>query len=564
MPRRLPGSAADLAVDEIVDAYAAGCSCAQIGESVGATAARVRRALIAADVVLRGPQDRSYPAPDAQMLSGWFIEDGLSIAEIGRRCGGAPPGAVKRWISEATLSRVPPGRADRRVFSRAELDQARRRYLHDGVRLGDLAVEMRVSARVLSRNLTDDGLEIIRGAPPPTPGKARPSDGDLERWYVHEQRTCAQIGADTGWSANWVLWRLERLGIERRPAHAQRLVDDEEIVRLYVDERRSSTWIAENIGIGAGVVFDVLQRNGHQPRHRAEARTRIPVEQVAVLVEEGLTDGRIAERLGCSPSAVHACRHRHGLSRNQRRLTVDDANHIRRMYCDDLLSDHAIADHLGVAVFAVRMMRRRAGITRRVSVRAQQPPDPDELVELYVTQHLTMTSVAVHYGVNPTTVRRWLRDAGIAARRFPTRSGGDYGPTDLDPTDLRDLYVTQRLSAATIATKLNVSKRTVLAALHTCGYAVRENGFDDTEAVLRHELNNDVEVIDILARHRWQAPKKPSDQLVTGLYTEVGLSGLAIRILTGMDETTIRVTLARNGVPLRDNERSPWRARHPK
>lgn len=50
------------------------------------------------------------------------------------------------------------------------------------------------------------------------------------------------------------------------------------------------------------------------------------------------------------------------------------------------------------------------------------PPTPKQLERAYTKQKHTLREIADEHGTSPTTVRRWLQDAGVPLRRRGPRS----------------------------------------------------------------------------------------------------------------------------------------------
>jgi transposase len=90
---------------------------------------------------------------------------------------------------------------------------------------------------------------------------------------------------------------------------------------------------------------------------------------------------------------------------------------LRRLYAADGLSTRQLAARYGVGVTTVRRWLRDAGIPRRPPGGSHsRAPSREELCRLYQTEGLTTTQLGECYGVSQRTAHRWLRAAGIALR----------------------------------------------------------------------------------------------------------------------------------------------------
>ena len=141
----------------------------------------------------------------------------------------------------------------------------------------------------------------------------------------------------------------------------------------------------------------------------------------------------------------------------RRQLQPPPAGELRRL-AGSGLSVPRIARELGVSPITAARWLREAGIPRpagslknrpRGADRPLTPPTPDELRRLYLTDGLSIATIAGRLGVGAHLVRMWLADAGI-----PTRpAGGRRGMTrpaprrkPVPPADeLRELLLVQRL-----------------------------------------------------------------------------------------------------------------------
>jgi len=112
--------------------------------------------------------------------------------------------------------------------------------------------------------------------------------------------------------------------------------------------------------------------------------------------------------------------------RRRRHLSPTPAQ-LRRRYAADGLTIRQLADLYGVSASTVRRWLRDAGIPRRLPGGHSQAPTREELCRLYQAEGLTTTQIGERYGVSQQTAHRWLRVAGVALRprgRLPRASTG--------------------------------------------------------------------------------------------------------------------------------------------
>jgi hypothetical protein len=154
----------------------------------------------------------------------------------------------------------------------------------------------------------------------------------------------------------------------------------------------------------------------------------------------------------------------------------------------------------------------------------------------------------------------------------PPRPAGGRG-VELNPGELRHLYVNQQWTAQQIAGHLGVDPALVNFAAHSHRIPVRHGGHrtQDDAVVLLDALYDDADVVAMLARYgvpvRRRAgtltrrfPHSPplGGELVDELYHTLGLSTIQISLLTGHSASNVLDVLRRHGTPTRRGSRSPW------
>jgi DNA-binding transcriptional ArsR family regulator len=152
--------------------------------------------------------------------------------------------------------------------------------------------------------------------------------------------------------------------------------------------------------------------------------------------QQRLAPGEIGERVGVSGRTVRAWLRQLGIplrprpERRRRRLPPTAAE-LRRRYVADRLTSGQLGARYGVSATTVRRWLKAAGIPRRVPGRHSRAPDREELCRLYQDQRLSTTQIGLRYGVGQTTAHNWLRAAGIPLRPQgrPSRAGTPRLPT---------------------------------------------------------------------------------------------------------------------------------------
>ncbi len=419
-----------------------------------------------------------------------------------------------------------------------------------------VATDLKTSAARVRGLLVEAGVELAERAPSAEEQRL------VSGMYV-AGRSYAEIGVVFGRSSNWVVRVLDSAGVQRRsPPKRQPEFPDTKIVELYVHERCSTTVIAKRTGLSPSGVFQILRRNNVVLRSRGEALLRLDEARLRVLFGEGKTVSEIAGLLGASTTGVASALVRLGLARVS---VVLDAGRVGELYYQGC-SDPEIAAELNVSVYAVSRFRRAEGIVRKWW---DFPPPPVAELHARVEAAGSLVEVATLYRVPLGAVRRWCVEYGIS---YGHREGVDHEVKQhlLDSATLEHAYVDAGRSAESVAVELGVSKRLVLGALHRERLGVRPSGTGDPNraTVLIDELTADPMVRRVCKA--FGVPLPPvgrvglTNELVHSLYVNVGLSQLAVGLLTGQSESAVRNALVLAGISPRSLGRSPWRDRHPR
>ena len=236
-------------------------------------------------------------------------------------------------------------------------------------------------------------------------------------------------------------------------------------------------------------------------------------------------------------------------------------------------SDEDIASRYGVAVWAVVRRRRQSRLLRPPPNKVRPPLTRAQLERQLAVR--TRADIATAHNVGLSTVTRWCAHYGLDVVGPRRPSGGGHGD-ELDPRELRRLYVDEQWSARQIGDHSGVDTAIVTFALHSHRIPVRRTGkgSQDDAVVLLDALYADPAVVAVLERHRvplrrragplarrFPRPAPLDASLVDELYRDVGLTTTHISLLTGHSATNVCEVLRRHGIPTRPSSRSPWHQR---
>jgi len=146
---------------------------------------------------------------------------------------------------------------------------------------------------------------------------------------------------------------------------------------------------------------------------------------------------------------------------------------LRRLYEQQRLVPAEIGERVGVSGRTVRTWLQRLGIPLRPQPerrRRHRPPTPAQLRRRYLADGLSIGQLAARYGVSASTVRRWLKDAGIPRRPAGGRSRAP------SREELYRLYQAEGLSTTQIGERYGVRQGTAHHWLRAAGVALRPQG----------------------------------------------------------------------------------------
>ena len=215
--------------------------------------------------------------------------------------------------------------------------------------------------------------------------------------------------------------------------------------------------------------------------------------------------------------------------------------------------------------------RRRQSRLLRPPPNKLRPPLSRAALKRQLDAGVSRADIATANHVGLATVTRWCTHYGLDVAK-PPRSTAARG-VEIDPQQLRALYVDEQRSARQIADHFGVDTALVNFALHTHRIPVRHggNGLQQDAVVLLDALYADGQIVGLLERHhvpvrrragtlaqRFPHPAPLDAALVDELYANLGLSATHISLITGHSASNVLDLLRRHGTPSRTASRSPW------
>jgi transposase-like protein len=192
---------------------------------------------------------------------------------------------------------------------------------------------------------------------------------------------------------------------------------------------------------------------------------------------------------------------------------------------------HLVRMWLADAGIPTRPAGGRRGVTRPAPRNRKPVPPADELRELLLVQRLGRRELAARYQVHPSTMSRWLTEAGLPTRLPPAGA--------LNDAEIVALYLREAIPAAEVARRAGASDTAVLRALRSAGIPV-----DRSRQV--------AEVRMAAARRSAEPPLTAADgDLAEARYRDDGWSYRRIGEALGVHTGRVRRELARRQVPPR-------------
>lgn len=150
----------------------------------------------------------------------------------------------------------------------------------------------------------------------------------LRELYWGEEMSSEEMANELGVSKQTILNWMDKRGVERRSPrhqreHADKTTPDElknpgALERWYLEERMSTAEIADMVDTTAQTVLNWIDRHGIETRSQAEGRCKYPeLMDESWLREQHDRQGRsqheIADEFGCHPMVVNQWMKRHGI-----------------------------------------------------------------------------------------------------------------------------------------------------------------------------------------------------------------------------------------------------------
>jgi len=318
-------------------------------------------------------------------------------------------------------------------------------------------------------------------------------------------QTTTQIADTMGMSGAWVAARLKENGVTLRKAGTRpKPIDADAVREAYIDQNKPMTEIADQLGVDPGAVRKALVEQGIPiRRHHQSVRC---AELTKLYVDQNMTTTAIAKHLGVSQSQVFASLDRCGIEKRKPK-TLELTDHQLQEHLDAGLTDNEIADLYDVKAWNVRQRCRQSDLRRPPGGRftSQIPPKPKSLnlQQSYVEQQESLTAIATRHNVTARTVKHWLAAEGLEPREAGRETRPPH-PNELAPHELRELYEQRGWTTDEIANQLGRSKKAVILALHHCGVPLRRPGAGGPRQhpiALLTALYNDTDLCHTLNQH---------------------------------------------------------------
>ena len=255
--------------------------------------------------------------------------------------------------------------------------------------------------------------------------------------------------------------------------------------------------------------------------------TKQPVAEpavVAALYAEGRTEREIAVELGVSRQRIADALAAAGVVRREpgRRCPVDSVE-LHRLVIDEGLNQAQLAHRFGAASGTVSRWLAECGLGMPDS-----RVDPAQLRELYVTQRLTTREVGAELGMSHNRVIRELELAGIPRRSRHERRPRD-ARAEVTKEAAEELYVRRGLTVRELAETFGVSDEYLRKRLREFGIAKRPGSFRPKLARRRSDLMADAAEL-----------YAPAGATMRDVADELGISTSIVRELLHEAGVTVR------------------------
>ncbi|MFI9228950.1 helix-turn-helix domain-containing protein [Streptomyces rimosus] len=226
--------------------------------------------------------------------------------------------------------------------------------------------------------------------------------------------------------------------------------------------------LCREFGYKQRVVVRVLKAQGVQIRKRADLNKPL-AQQALKLVKEGRTSGEIASQLGVSRATVSRWRKEAGVSGNAGRRGCPKEIRQRAIYLavEKGWPTSRVAKEVGYSEVSVRRWVRKSGPGSSKPGPKRSPALFQKAIDLAANNTWPTSKIAENVGVSSATIRRWLREAGVA---LPQTLPKSRTPRELVQQAI-ELYDKHKLPLEEVATKIGRPKSTVWTWISAAGVA---------------------------------------------------------------------------------------------
>jgi excisionase family DNA binding protein len=328
----------------------------------------------------------------------------------------------QRWDAPARNKPGPPPLPPPSERERRRLEQM---YVSDGLTLEQTAQRLGVTRGQARGMLIRAGIPLRKRGPRPLPPPSENERRRLERLYVKERLTVANVGRRLGISRDSAERLLVRANIPVRRYDGSGLPDIETLARLYIEDKLSTHDLARMFGTHQGTVWRALADAGipRRPRgsgNRPKWPERISHDDVEDLyVSKGLSIAEVAQLLGVGPDTVSKALRAYGIHADGagRRRRCPPRDELVELYVHQGLSTAELAERFGVHRRTPWHWLDDNDIPRRPGQGVRRTPKPPRPVATKRDELLTPQEAADVLAVDPQTVSRWAREGRIAAHR---------------------------------------------------------------------------------------------------------------------------------------------------
>ena len=242
-----------------------------------------------------------------------------------------------------------------------------------------------------------------------------------EDLYIRQDMTCREAAEHLGVSRQALMGRMNRLGIRKRMPPE---LPDEVLEDMYVRRGMTAGQVAESVGLTGRQVRRHLQKAGirkEEPCGKGGKRARkCPgKEALEEMARSGMGKAEIAEACGALPSSVQQWLTKYGIRLKYNKNPGRDE--LERMFLREHMTKAEIAEACGVSATAVSRWLKLDGLAP-VSQKTggKLRPADAELAAMLKGSRKTQ-EIAAEWRVSAATVRRWIKEAGLTAKKGEER-----------------------------------------------------------------------------------------------------------------------------------------------